>query len=318
MSKNFWIRGNREKKEQIETSIRKLLEIEHAVSDRTPLLLINTDDPDTLIVYDGVRKTICYLGFDSAIAQAIMESSNFKELLVPFTQKPRFNVGDTIFSKVNPEKQYKILGTGDMPHFSTKETYLVELLTTEFKGLKRYIDIETVDDFGELAPTQDKAKQKVMPKYKVGQTVLFDGSVLTIHRIIEGYYLFNKEGSRGCRIDQQDKFIELKFKVGDYLRHKKTGGTATVASIDSMYYHVHGWSPIPIKEQDEWMLFNDHKFNIGDLVVYRDLIGRVNDVIWQDHFGWAYKVGNIIDIHECDLCAADHRDEVRILNRKSK
>lgn len=153
------------------------------------------------------------------------------------------------------------------------------------------------------------------PRYQVGQTVLFNGRVVTIHRIIEGYYLFADNGSRGCRIDQQDKFVELKFKVGDYLKHKACDVTATVESIDvkGMCYRVHGYYPIPIVEQDEWENLDNPKFKVGDLVVYQDLIGRVKEVTWQDHFGFAYKVGNIIDINECALQPADHRDVTRIV-----
>lgn len=313
MSNNYWKQGNREEAEQIEAAFHQLMQKD--MPDVAPHLILNIDDSDTLIVYDGVRKTICYLAFDSPIAQSIMESSRFKELPVPFTNKPRFSVGDIIFSKENPDIEYKILETGIKSSFSSKEAYKIELLSTEFKGAKRFIDTEKVDSWGELATIQNEAQMKCQPKYKVGQTVLFDGSVLTIHRIIEGYYLFNKEGSRGCRIDQQDKFVELKFKVGDYLKNKACDVTATVASIDvkGMCYRVHGYYPIPIMEQDEWENLDNPKFKVGDLVVFQDLIGRIREVTWQDHFGWAYKVGNIIDIHECALRAADHRDETRIL-----
>ena len=182
-----------------------------------------------------------------------------------------------------------------------------------FNGKVKIASTEPFISIIKSHPDYKELELPAVPKCKAGQTVVFDGSILTIHRIIEGYYLFNKEGSRGCRIDQQDKFIELKFKVGDYIRHKKTGITATVASIDSEYYHVHGYAMIPINEQDQWDNFDNSKFKVGDLVVYRDLIGRVQDVIWQDHFGWAYKVGNIIDIHECDLQPADHRDVTKIV-----
>ena len=204
-------------------------------------LLLNLDDPTVIIVFDGVTKTIFYIAYDSALANAIYASIEFAELPLSY-------------------------------------------------GMEE-------------------------PRYQVGQTVLFDGRELTIHRIIEGYYLFNKEGSRGCRIDQQDKFVELKFKVGDYLKHKACGVTATVESIDvkGMCYRVHGYYPIPIVEQDEWENLDNPKFKVGDLVVFNDLIGRVNEVTWQDHFGFAYKVGNIIDINECALQPADHRDVTRIV-----
>lgn len=180
----------------------------------------------------------------------------------------------------------------------------VRIASTEpFKSI-----IKTHPDYRELP-------LPVEPRFKAGQTVVFGGSVLTIHRIIEGYYLFNKEGSRGCRIDQQDKFIELKFKVGDGIRHTKTGVATKVVSIEGLYYRTRGGALIPIEEQDQWEIMVVPKFKVGDLVVYKDLIGRVNEVAWKDHFGYAYKVGDITGVLESDLRLADHRDEIRILKK---
>lgn len=59
------------------------------------------------------------------------------------------------------------------------------------------------------------------------------------------------------------------------------------------------------------------KFNVGDLVVYRKLLGRVTDI--YKHNGIAsyyYNVGDITDIMEEDITKADFRDENRILRGK--
>ena len=314
MAQNYWKQGNKEDDEKINEAFKEMFREVLSDAEQPPFVFC-CNDPGTVIVFDGTTKVLHFLAFDSSLARLVMNSDCFEELPVPFMYKPRFSTGDIIVSKENPEIEYKILGIGVESCSGTMRDYFLELLTTENKGKKVLISIRKLDSWGELVNTQQNDEKRINPKFKVGQTVLFDGSVLTIDHIIEGYYLFNKEGSRGCRIDQQDKFVELKFKVGDYLRHNGTGVTATVESIDvkGMCYRVHGYYPIPIVEQDDWDNLDNPKFNVGDLVVYRDLIGRVNEVTWQDHFGFAYKVGNIIDIHECDLQPADHRDVTRIV-----
>lgn len=48
------------------------------------------------------------------------------------------------------------------------------------------------------------------------------------------------------------------------------------------------------------------KFNVGDLVLFKGLLGRVNDVYTVDAFkSYFYKVGELIDVFEDQLTKAD-------------
>ena len=53
------------------------------------------------------------------------------------------------------------------------------------------------------------------------------------------------------------------------------------------------------------------KFKVGDLVVYRDMLGRI-DMVKKKEDGYVYRVGNCL-AWEDHIRLADHRDEVRIL-----
>lgn len=65
-------------------------------------------------------------------------------------RQPKFECGDVIYSIHNPSIRYRILDVG-IPDFDTKEPqYRVELLSTEFKGVQRFMSIDKVDSWGAL------------------------------------------------------------------------------------------------------------------------------------------------------------------------
>lgn len=64
--------------------------------------------------------------------------------------QPKFEIGDVIYSIHNPSIRYRILDVG-IPDFDTKEPqYRVELLSTEFNGVQRFMSIDKVDSWGAL------------------------------------------------------------------------------------------------------------------------------------------------------------------------
>ena len=61
------------------------------------------------------------------------------------------------------------------------------------------------------------------------------------------------------------------------------------------------------------------KFKVGDLVLYKGLLGRVKKVYTIGTFKkYFYKVGEISDVFEEELTKADFRDENRILKGGAK
>lgn len=64
--------------------------------------------------------------------------------------QPKFEIGDVIYSIHDPSIRYRILDVGILD-FDTKEPqYRVELLSTEFKGVQRFMSIDKVDSWGVL------------------------------------------------------------------------------------------------------------------------------------------------------------------------
>lgn len=97
------------------------------------------------------RKDFYYLTSDLLLDVALFTELDEYELVEP---KPKFAVGDIIVSRENQEIKYKILEAG-IPNKARGHDYRLELLSTEFKGAKRYISVEKVDSWGELVASTE-------------------------------------------------------------------------------------------------------------------------------------------------------------------
>lgn len=77
-------------------------------------------------------------------------------------EQPKFECGDVIFSIHDPSIRYRILDVGILD-FDTKEPqYRVELLSTEFKGVQRFMSIDKVDSWGVLADRPEKGGNQLV------------------------------------------------------------------------------------------------------------------------------------------------------------
>lgn len=132
------------------------------------------------IVAVSKRKDFYYLTSDLILDVALFTELDEYELVEP---KPKFAVGDIIVSKENQDIKYKILEV-DIPNKAGGHDYRLELLSTEFKGAKRYISAEKVDSWGELIASMCDFRPK--PKFKVGAIVVWCGGLHRIQAVQEG------------------------------------------------------------------------------------------------------------------------------------
>jgi hypothetical protein len=111
--------------------------------------------------------------------------------------------------------------------------------------------------------------------------------------------------------------VEPKFKKGDKVI--LYGEEVDIISVDvvNQRYNIHTNNPIIgyellFKDQDQAKLVEPQpRFNVGDLVVWRNMLGRI-EMVKQKDDGYIYRVGNCWTWEEY-ITLADHRDEVRIL-----
>lgn len=81
------------------------------------------------------------------------------------------------------------------------------------------------------------------PKFNIGDKVFWKskGKVVEIHKILENkYYLFNEDGSKGCRVDEQDNelipAIDPIFKVGDEIQDDCNAFVVIKVELDRQRY----------------------------------------------------------------------------------
>lgn len=95
MSKSYYIRGDKENAKRIKAAF------DAATEKESVLFLTSFENPDSLNVYDSKTGLFSIIDYPSALADAIMESSHFEELILPELneaeeKKPAIDKGDIV------------------------------------------------------------------------------------------------------------------------------------------------------------------------------------------------------------------------------
>ena len=114
--------------------------------------------------------------------------------------------------------------------------------------------------------------------------------------------------------------VEPIFKVGQLIYCPTTSDQLYIGEITDKDYIATDGRIVHIKDQEYWELWKDiepqPKFKVGDLVVYRDTLGRVEECK-PSSLGAMYIVGQF-NVIEDALRLADHRDITRIVKGGQK
>lgn len=152
---------------------------------------------------------------------------------------------------------------------------------------------------------ETKTLEKLIePKFKVGDTISYEGIVATITDIEEDFYTC----TNGCiAFKYQDNWelvkgnIKPKFKIGDRIKHKLTGEIYIILHVISNGYGGGVYDvaitneigkSIDIKEQDSYELALD-KFDISTLKPFDKVLVRLtNNCIWMPKFFSYYDINS--------------------------
>lgn len=105
-------------------------------------------------IVNGENRTYRIIGIYYDTQHYLVNGGSISFLVQDFYElvdgQPKFEIGDVIYSIHDPSIRYRILDVGILD-FDTKEPqYRVELLSTEFKGVQRFMSIDKVDNWGVL------------------------------------------------------------------------------------------------------------------------------------------------------------------------
>ena len=165
------------------------------------------------------------------------------------------------------------------------------------------------------------------PKFNIGDKVFWKskGKVVEIHKILENkYYLFNEDGSKGCRVDEQDDVlistIDPVFVVGDEIQDDCNSFVVIEVEFDRQRYKtiykcmagtdagISAPHYISFKEQSNFTLVKHApKYHVGQSVKWGGGIFSVSEVR-EFRGGYSYKIGSFGFVDESELFPATESD----------
>ena len=308
MKESYWKRGSKEDAERIREAFRDL-------GART---CADYTNEDILYVLDGICGILFMLPYESQTAEAIMDSHMFNELTLKV--EPRFKVGDWVVFNNSHNSIYQISEIRDSYYMLTnthggsmslsfsQEEFIRPWTIGDAKdgdiltGGKKIVIFNKLEEpaykqhiiayigldlSGRLQITEDTWQlgvDKAMPATKEQRDLLF-------RKMKEAGYEWDEKKK------ELRKIIKPKFKVGDRIQFG-TRNVLTINQVDceKQQYIVGNKDvlrmTIPFREQSKYEVVNipEPKFEVGNLVVLDDLLGRITDSKYEDGM-WLYRVG---------------------------
>lgn len=333
MKESYWKRGSKEDAEKISEAFR----------DLGACTCADYTNEDILYVLDGICGTLFMLPYESQTAEAIMDSHMFNELTLKV--EPKIKVGDWVVFNNSHNSIYQISEIRDSYYMLT-HTHGGSMSLSFSQG--ELIRPWTIEDAkaGDVLMTEDyififkyilHGGVHLYCHYDIDDeefdAYISDAVIGNIHDKGAHFQpatkeqrdlLFRKMKEAGYEWDEKKKelrkIIKPKFKVGDRIQF----GTRNVLTINQVDFEKQQYivgnkdvlrMTIPFREQSNYEVVNipEPKFEVDDLVVLDDLLGRITDSKYEDGM-WLYRVGcrNTWNF-DYELMKADHRDEHRIL-----
>jgi len=276
MKESCWKRGSKKDAEKIREAFR----------DLGACTCADYKQEDILYVLDGICGTLFMLPYESQTAEAIMDSHMFNELTLKV--EPKFKVGDWLYH--NTHGVYPIL----VKDYGKVLGYKVECIETTY-----YLQKGVIENEYHLWSIADAKDGDVLVS-GIDNPFIYDGN---IEFSSAGAYVGVSRNGR-IRLDMFPSKAWTSIK--DVKPATKEQRDLLFAKLREAGYE---WDA----DKKELRKIIKPKFEVGDLVVLDDLLGRITQSKYEDGM-WLYRVGcrNTWNF-DYELMKADHRAENRIL-----